>query len=69
MQHAFVVLHRPDGPKGPFLLYVAMTETRQQAIEAVRKFAPLGDLEINGNPLADKTAAALALAANEVRRL
>jgi hypothetical protein len=69
MQRGFVVLHRPEGPKGPFFLYVAMAETKELALAAVRKDALVGDLEINGHPLVEKTVIALRLEPDEVRRL
>jgi hypothetical protein len=71
MANVYVVINRPNGQRGePFVLYVAMAESRQAALEIVRSmFRLTGDLEVNGDALAETTVEALALQPGETRRL
>lgn len=70
MQKAYVILHRPEGIATNFVLYIAMADTKETALEAVRKLvSPNNGLEINGLPLSAETAKALGLRPGEVRRL
>jgi hypothetical protein len=66
---AFVVIHRPAGRSGAFVIYVTPAATKEDAIRAVRLVESEGDLEINGKALSIVTARGLALEPGEVRRL
>jgi hypothetical protein len=66
---AFVVIHRPAGHSGAFVIYVTRAATKEDAIRAVRQVESEGDFEINGKPLSVVTAKSLALSTGEVRRL
>jgi hypothetical protein len=68
---AFVIVHRPlGGDTSAFSLYVAMSETSAEALARVReRFGLEGSCEVNGKPLASKTADALGLQPGDVRAL
>lgn len=66
----FVILHRPPDDTAKFEMYVTSTPTAPEALAAVlRAFKLEGNVEVNGRPLTEKDASALALTPGEVRKL
>lgn len=68
---AYVIIHRsPEKLLSEFTLYVAVTDTPEQACAAVeKKFELEGECEVNGKPLTEATASALGLSVGDVRTM